>query len=232
LEESVETLRINQQFVKLPTKDEIQHRLDQISATTVASQFKFGPSRCGHPKCVNMKMYDGRFHRVVSWIDATAQFNRLALVDITLLNNHAKMEAFCSDDVRMLSFLQARTPFKTSNVDFNPRINFQEYTNMYKDMAHQVSTTLSGTKRTRETTAQPSQAQPSQPPRTPEELYTAVMSRSPITDEQQQTALKIARQYDPHYSSLECATMDWCESCFILRPLKNDAGRYCLNKQT
>jgi hypothetical protein len=229
------TLRIHSQYVKLPTKEEILQRLDFIQTQTSTSNTTFGPSRCGHPRCANARLYDGRYHQVSTIIDATAVFNPLALVDIQAHGNQAKTAEFERDKVRMLSFLQARTQFKTSNVDFDPRINFEEYTNMYKDLAPQVSNTLSGAKRQREQGAQivsrvhAPHADISKP-LTLKDMYVSLMSQSPISHSQQMVALSIARQYDPHYRALECATMDWYLNCFILRPLRNEAGRYCLNK--
>lgn len=95
------------------------------------TKLPYGPSRCKNRLCANMRLYDGRFHQLVGILDASFSTHVESLQDIALLCDPDKTRVFAQDSVRMIKMLQSRTPFRSSNVELDPEINLQDYTNLY-----------------------------------------------------------------------------------------------------
>jgi hypothetical protein len=108
--------------------------IDSIAAATQPNNKKgYGPTLCKHPFCANMRLYDGRYHGFQAVLDATIPMDAWSPgKDWRDLAHKDKSFEFSQDRVRMVSMLQARTPFRSRNIEICPTIHLQEYMNMYE----------------------------------------------------------------------------------------------------
>lgn len=180
-------MRINNQYVPILLKNDVQKLIDSISASATTSvKPRYGPSLCKSPLCANMRLYDGRYHSFQCMLDASTELRLWSPgKDLIHLSNATKSREFSTNRVRMLTMLQARTPYSSRNIETDPKIILTDYINMYEQehKSNVINILTPSLRKTTEVASKPSEPIDMMAPMLLKDLMIRTMSSAQITQD-------------------------------------------------